>query len=121
MIVKGWLGILVIVLVFGTIVIGCDIPDEDTIIGVWEEYPVGTSLNFKADNTVIIKLVNWSERTYSYELNDKTLILTFNNEDSYTGNIQFDYSNKETKLVISGFSASPSSAVYYINRTYFKK
>ena len=118
---KGWLGMLIIVLAFGTMVIGCDIPDENSIIGFWEEYPSGTTLNFKSDNTVVIKHINRSAKTWSYELIDKTLEISNSDGDSYTGNYKFDYSNQEKKLILSGFSATPGSDIDLLDGTYFKK
>ena len=121
---KIGLGILVMVLVFGMMVLGCDIPEEpeepeeDQIIGVWEDIWL-TSLNFKSDGTVAIWVTGWGTNTFSYELNGKTLVFTDNDGNNNSGTIKFETDDNRSKLLIlSGFSAS--GQFYFINRTYKK-
>ena len=112
-------GKLVIVLALGMTVLGCDIPEEDQIIGVWEDLWL-TSLNFKSDGSVAIWVTGWGTETFSYKLNGKTLVFTDNDENSNSGTIKFETNNNKSKLLIlSGFSASGQFS--FINRTYTKK
>ena len=121
---KNWFGLLVMVLVLGMMIIGCDFPDEERIIGLWENYPM-TNLSFKSDNTVAIWVTGWGTENYSYELYDKTLELTNKDGIKYTGNFKFDSEYKGSgqgsiyRLILSNFNAG--GHLYFINRTYTKK
>jgi len=117
----NWLGILAMVLVFGMTVLGCDMPDQERLIGEWESYPM-TNLEFKSDNTVDIWVTGWGTKTFSYEANNKKLTITDNNGNSYTGTISFLYkTNEKDKLTISGFNVPTLHHLSYMNRTYTSK
>jgi len=117
---KGiYLGVLVMVLVFGMTVIGCDIPDEENIIGEWKK--PGYTLTFKSENTVVIWTTAWGTNISTYGLNGKTLEITDSKGDSYTGAFIFERVDQESKMIISGFNAPLGSNLYNINGIYTKK
>jgi len=121
---RNWLGILVILLVLGIMVIGCELPDEVKIVGVWEDWPVVQELRFNSNNTGSISVMGRGTNTFSYELHGNTIEITGSNGVSYTGNfrIDYDYSNKEDRLIISDVTnLPPLSALYFINSTLKKK
>jgi len=122
---KIWLGMLIMLLAFGMMVISCEITsDDEKIIGVWEykyyDFTMRT-LTFKSNNKVDIYSYTRGTKTFSYKLDGNKIKLTDSNGDSYTGRYKFDYSDGESKLIISGFSVSIHNHLYLINETYIKK
>jgi len=122
---KNWLGMLIMVMVFGMMVISCDVPEDEKLIGVWKGLPGSTALfnelNFKSNNTVDIWTQARGTKTFSYKLDNNKLRLTDSDGDSNTGRVKFDYSGGESKIIISGFSVSIYHHLYSINGTYIKE
>jgi len=113
-------GILVIMLVFGMTVIGCDIPEEeDSIIGNWVDTGM-TSLKFNTDNTVDVWVVGWGTKTYNFEFDGKTLIITDFDGNSGSGTVRFETVNEQTKLTIYNFNGNIGH-LFFIERTYIKR
>jgi len=113
---------LVLVLVFGFVVIGCDIPepgDEERIIGEWDAWPM-TNLKFHSDGTVDFWCTGWGTETYNYKLNNNILEITDFNGNSGTGTVRFETVDNIKTIRIYNF-VSNIGHLAYIERTYTRK
>ena len=119
---RFWLGMLVMVLVFGMTVVGCDIPEEeDRIIGRWVNWGRTVGLTFYSDGSMFVKITGYVEQNYSYELNGKILKITDKEGNSATGIVRFETVDKTTKLRISDLDRSGGitfGGLGYMNDTY---
>jgi len=114
-----YLGILVM-LVFGMLVVGCDTPDEgNIIIGEW--YKPGDTLTFKSDNTVAIWTTSYGTKISTYRLDGKILEITDFYSNNYTGTVSFERVDQKSSMFISGFKAPVGSNLFTINGTYTKR
>jgi hypothetical protein len=102
---RGMLAAVVFGLVFGIMLVSCDIGNSVSVAsltGTWKNSEKSNySLTFTTEKTVTVKGYGVSLSSWSYSLDGETMTVT-NDGDSYTGTVKLHYDH--VTLDVSGFT-----------------